>query len=171
MLKCQNSINWCIWQKSACHVYYSYLRQVIHSRVTSEVNIAKVQMAAIFSLDSKVWLVNYAIWLHKVSLFVKYSNSFIPAISLSYFSHVYCFVLFILIKANVASSWLELYSKIKTLSAVFFLPFHLYRDFKTNPNVSLLFSCPSMNLLWLTHCLFNFDWQHWVPMTSWWRLS
>jgi len=44
--------------KSNCHVYYSYLRQAIHDRVTSEVNIAKMQMAAIFSLDSKVWLKN-----------------------------------------------------------------------------------------------------------------
>ena len=30
---------------------------------------------------------------------------------------------------------------------------------------------PSMNRLRLTHCVFNFDWQLWVPMTSWWRLS
>ena len=37
-----------IWQKLACRVYYSYLRQAIHGRVTSEVNIAKMQMAAIF---------------------------------------------------------------------------------------------------------------------------
>jgi len=29
--------------------------------MTSEVNIAKMQMAAIFSLDSKVWLMNDAI--------------------------------------------------------------------------------------------------------------
>ena len=65
---CANNISYhrcCIWQKLACHVYYSYLRQAIHSRVTSEVNIAKIQMANIFSLDSKVWLVSYAVWLHK----------------------------------------------------------------------------------------------------------
>ena len=40
-----------IWQKLTCRVYYSYLRQAIHDRVTSEVNIPKMQMAAIFSLD------------------------------------------------------------------------------------------------------------------------
>ena len=40
------------WLKSACRVYYSYLRQAIHGRVTSEVNIAKMQIAAILSLDS-----------------------------------------------------------------------------------------------------------------------
>ena len=40
-----------IWLKSACRVYYSYLRPAIHDRVTSEVNIAKMQMVAIFSLD------------------------------------------------------------------------------------------------------------------------
>ena len=32
-------------------VHYSYLRQAIHDRVTSAVDIAKKQMAAIFSLD------------------------------------------------------------------------------------------------------------------------
>ena len=48
----------------AVYIYYSYLWQAIHNRVTSEVNIAKIQMAAIFSLDSKVWLINYAVWLH-----------------------------------------------------------------------------------------------------------
>ena len=37
-----------LWQKSACRVYYSYLRQAIHGRVTSEVNIAKMQLATIF---------------------------------------------------------------------------------------------------------------------------
>ena len=47
--------------KSTCHVYYSYLRQAIHGRVTSEVTIAKMQMAAIFSLDLKVWLMNDAV--------------------------------------------------------------------------------------------------------------
>jgi len=34
--------------KSACRVYYSYLQQAIQGIVTSEVNIAKMQMAAIF---------------------------------------------------------------------------------------------------------------------------
>ena len=34
--------------KSACRVYSSYLRQAIHGRVMSEVNIAKMQMAIIF---------------------------------------------------------------------------------------------------------------------------
>jgi len=53
-----------IWLKSACRVYYSYLRQVIHERVTSEVNIATMQMAVIFSLESKVWLMNDAVWQH-----------------------------------------------------------------------------------------------------------
>jgi len=42
-----------------------YGRLIIHSRVTSEVNIAKMHMANIFSLDSKVWLMSYAVWLHK----------------------------------------------------------------------------------------------------------
>ena len=45
-------------------VYVSYLRQAVHGRVTSNVNIANMQKAAIFSLDSKVWLLNYAVWLH-----------------------------------------------------------------------------------------------------------
>ena len=39
--------------KSACRIYYSYLRHAIHGRVTSEINVAKMQSAAIFSLDSK----------------------------------------------------------------------------------------------------------------------
>ena len=30
--------------------------------MTLEVNIAKLQMSAIFSLDSKVWLMNDAVW-------------------------------------------------------------------------------------------------------------
>jgi len=47
-----------IWLKSACRVYYRYLRQVIHDIVTSEVIIAKMQMVAIFSIDSNVWLKN-----------------------------------------------------------------------------------------------------------------
>jgi len=32
--------------------------------VTSEVNIAKIQMAVIFSLDSKVWPMNDVVWQH-----------------------------------------------------------------------------------------------------------
>ena len=39
-----------------------YLTQM--GRVTSEVNIAKMQMASIFSLDSKLWQMNDAVWLH-----------------------------------------------------------------------------------------------------------
>jgi len=31
----------------------------------SDVNIAKMQMANFFSLNSKVWLMSYAVWLHK----------------------------------------------------------------------------------------------------------
>ena len=54
-----------IWFKSAFRVYYSYLRQAIHDRVTSEVNISKMQMTAIFSIDSKVWLMNDDVWQHK----------------------------------------------------------------------------------------------------------
>ena len=37
-----------IWQKSAWRVYYNYLRQAIHGRVTSQVNIPKMQMAPFF---------------------------------------------------------------------------------------------------------------------------
>ena len=77
---------------------------------------------------------------------------------------------------------LDIYSKIKTLSAIFVSPISLDKTFKDTqrklyrcsthfsyPIVSLLFPCPSMNRSWLTHCVFNFDWQHWVPMTLWWR--
>ena len=31
-----------VWLKSTCRLYYSYLRQAINDRVTSEVNIAKL---------------------------------------------------------------------------------------------------------------------------------
>ena len=37
--------------------------------------------------------------------------------------------------------------------------------------LSVLFSCPSMNRLRLTPCVFNVEWQLWVPMAYWWRLS
>ena len=77
-------------------------------------------------------------------------------------------------KTKVALSRLDLYNKIKTLFAVFLLPFHLFRHSKTDtgkytfatycsyPNVPLLFSCPSMNRLWLTHSLCI----HWVSMLT-----
>ena len=57
-----------IWQKLACRVYNSYLRQAIHDIVTSEISIAKMQMAAMFSLDSTVRLMNYPVLLHKCHL-------------------------------------------------------------------------------------------------------
>ena len=46
-------------------ILYNYLRHAIHGRVTSGVNIANMQMAAIFFLDSKVWLMNDVVWQHK----------------------------------------------------------------------------------------------------------
>jgi len=45
-------------------VYTIAVRQAIHDRVTSEINFAKMQMAAILSLDSS-WLMNDDVWLHK----------------------------------------------------------------------------------------------------------
>jgi len=50
------SHRWYIWQKSACRVYYNYLRQVLDGRVRSDVNILKMRMVVIFSLDSKARL-------------------------------------------------------------------------------------------------------------------
>ena len=40
--------------KPACHVYYSYLRQPLHGRVTTEVNIAKMRNRAYNSMSYTV---------------------------------------------------------------------------------------------------------------------
>ena len=62
------SSNQCSRKSIEYCIYYSYLLQAIRGRVTSEVNIGKMQMAAIFSLDSKDWRMNYAFWLYKSRL-------------------------------------------------------------------------------------------------------
>ena len=66
-----NSINYIIVNCFQHILYYPTIaaivdrNQAINGRVTSQVNIPKMQMAAIFSLDSNVWLMHYAFWLHK----------------------------------------------------------------------------------------------------------
>jgi len=47
-----------------------YLTQIVLPCIlyATDVNIAEMQMLAIFSLDSKVWLMNYAVWLNKCLL-------------------------------------------------------------------------------------------------------
>ena len=93
------------------------------------------------------------------ALFVKYRNNFIPVwvICLIVCFPRWLFRSIYIAKTKVTLSQFELYNKIKILFAVLFLPFHLFRHFKTDtgnytfahcsyPNVPLLFACPSMNV-------------------------
>ena len=85
--------------QSACRVYYSYLQQAIHDKVTSEVNTAKMQMIQKFGwwmmLFGSIDISHNSCCVIKFALFKKERNHFIPVISLSSVSHVYFFILFI----------------------------------------------------------------------------
>ena len=88
-----------------------------------------MQMAAIFSLDSNVWLMNYVVWLHKCyqlllcdnsCIICKIKEQFHPSYqSIVCFTHLLFYSIYI-DKTIVALNQHDLYTKTKTLSAGFF---------------------------------------------------
>ena len=81
-------------------------------------------------------------------------------------------------KTKVALSRFDLYNKMKTLFAVFILLFHLFRHFRTDTG-NYIFAPGIAGILMCRYCVHAHQWMfvahslciHWVPMTSWWRLS
>jgi len=94
-----------IWLKSACHVYYSFLLQAIHGRVTSEVNIAQMQMVAIFSLGSTVQKFG---WWMTLLVCIHVSNNSCCVIKFALF-----------INSGIRSSQLSVYSLFRTCTVSF----------------------------------------------------
>ena len=119
-----------IWLKSACRVYYSYLRQAIHDIVTSQINIPKMQMAAIFlSIQKFDWWITLSCCINVVNN----SCCVIKGITRSQLSVYRLFRMFIvsfyLYRQNESRLPLQ---QNKKHGQLYILPFHLCRRFKTH---------------------------------------
>jgi len=84
-----------IWHKSACRVYYSYLRQAIHVWQSDVRGLSIQKFSRWIMLFGCIYVANNSCCVIRFVLFIKWlENNSIPVISLFSVSHVYCFILF-----------------------------------------------------------------------------